>query len=67
MGRTAHGVRGITLEEGNQVIGMETITPDSTTAVLTITENGFGKRTPVPISASGPWRKRHHQRENHGT
>jgi DNA gyrase subunit A len=47
MGRTAHGVRGITLEEGNQVIGMETITPDSTTAVLTITENGFGKRTPV--------------------
>jgi DNA gyrase subunit A len=46
-GRTAHGVRGITLEEGNQVIGMETITPDSTTAVLTITENGFGKRTPV--------------------
>ncbi|MDQ6734122.1 MAG: DNA gyrase subunit A [Nitrospirota bacterium] len=47
MGRTAHGVRGITLEEGNQVIGMETITPDSSTAVLTITENGFGKRTPV--------------------
>src|SRR6478735_3583746 len=47
MGRTAHGVRGITLEEGNEVIGMETITPDSTTAVLTITENGFGKRTPV--------------------
>ena len=27
MGRTAHGVRGITLEEGNEVIGMETITP----------------------------------------
>ena len=47
MGRTAHGVRGITLEEGNEVIGMETITPDSTTAVLTITEGGFGKRTPV--------------------
>jgi DNA gyrase subunit A len=47
MGRTAHGVRGITLEEGNQVIGMETITPDSTTAVLTITEGGYGKRTPV--------------------
>ena len=47
MGRTAHGVRGITLEEGNEVIGMETITPDSTTAILTITEGGFGKRTPV--------------------
>jgi DNA gyrase subunit A len=47
MGRTAHGVRGITLEEGNEVIGMETITPDSTTALLTITEGGYGKRTPV--------------------
>lgn len=47
MGRTAHGVRGITLEEGNEVIGMETITPDSTTAILTVTEGGYGKRTPV--------------------
>ncbi|MEC4688644.1 MAG: DNA gyrase subunit A, partial [Nitrospirota bacterium] len=47
MGRTAHGVRGITLEDANEVIGMETITPDSTTAVLTITEGGFGKRTAV--------------------
>ncbi|MET0517075.1 MAG: DNA gyrase subunit A [Nitrospiraceae bacterium] len=47
MGRTAHGVRGITLEEGDQVIGMETITPDSTTAILTVTEGGYGKRTPV--------------------
>ena len=47
MGRTAHGVRGITLEEGNVVIGMETITPDSTTSILTITEGGYGKRTPV--------------------
>ncbi|MGH7164513.1 MAG: DNA gyrase C-terminal beta-propeller domain-containing protein, partial [Nitrospiraceae bacterium] len=40
-------VRGITLEEDNAVIGMETITPDSTTAILTITEGGYGKRTPV--------------------
>jgi DNA gyrase subunit A len=47
MGRTAHGVRGITLEEGNEVIGMETITPDSTTQILTVTEGGYGKRTPV--------------------
>jgi DNA gyrase subunit A len=47
MGRTAHGVRGITLEEGNEVIGMETITPDSTTSILTITEGGYGKRTSV--------------------
>ncbi|MFM7841050.1 MAG: DNA gyrase C-terminal beta-propeller domain-containing protein, partial [Nitrospira sp.] len=40
-------VRGITLEDQNVVIGMETITPDSTTAILTVTEGGFGKRTPV--------------------
>ena len=47
MGRMAYGVKGITLEEGNDVIGMETITPDSTTAILTVTEGGYGKRTPV--------------------
>ena len=47
MGRTAHGVKGITLEAGNEVIGMETITPDSTTSILTVTEGGYGKRTPV--------------------
>ena len=38
MGRTAYGVKGITLEAGNEVIGMETITPDSTTSILTVTE-----------------------------
>ncbi|RMH30915.1 MAG: DNA gyrase subunit A, partial [Nitrospirae bacterium] len=47
MGRTAYGVRGIALDEGNEVIGMETITADSTTSVLTVTERGYGKRTPV--------------------
>jgi DNA gyrase subunit A len=47
MGRTAYGVKGITLEEGNEVIGMETITPDSTTSILTVTEGGYGKRTTV--------------------
>jgi DNA gyrase subunit A len=47
MGRTAHGVRGISLDDGNEVIGMETITPDSTAAILTVTEGGYGKRTPV--------------------
>ncbi|MGC4099484.1 MAG: DNA gyrase subunit A [Nitrospira sp.] len=47
MGRTAYGVKGITLEEGNDVIGMETMTPDSTTSILTVTEGGYGKRTPV--------------------
>lgn len=47
IGRTGKGVRGIILDEGNEVIGMETITPDSTTSILTVTEQGFGKRTLV--------------------
>src|SRR2546430_14363382 len=47
MGRTARGVRGIALDEANYVIGMETIPPDSTTSILTVTERGYGKRTLV--------------------
>jgi DNA gyrase subunit A len=43
MGRTAHGVRGIRLKEDDLVIGMETLTRDA--EVLTVTEEGFGKRT----------------------
>ena len=45
MGRTARGVRGINLERENEIIGMETITPESTTSILTVTEGGYGKRT----------------------
>ena len=47
MGRTARGVRGISLDEGNEVIGMETIAAESTAAILTVTERGYGKRTPA--------------------
>jgi len=47
VGRTARGVRGISLDEGNEVIGMETITPDATASILTVTEGGYGKRTVV--------------------
>lgn len=43
MGRTAHGVRGIRLREADLVIGMDTLTRDA--EVLTVTEEGFGKRT----------------------
>ncbi len=45
MGRTARGVRGISLNETNQVIGMTTITPDGDASILTVTERGFGKRS----------------------
>ncbi len=45
MGRTARGVRGMNLEEGDLVVGMVAIRPGS--SVLTICENGFGKRTNI--------------------
>ncbi|MBI5178432.1 MAG: DNA gyrase subunit A [Nitrospinae bacterium] len=45
MGRRTAGVRGIELDEGDSVVGLEVITPDD--VILTVTENGFGKRTPV--------------------
>ena len=45
MGRTAVGVRGIRLREGDYVIG--TARADADKTVLSITENGYGKRTPI--------------------
>jgi DNA gyrase subunit A len=45
MGRAAVGVRGIDLEEGDAVVGMEILRPLGT--LLTATENGFGKRTAI--------------------
>jgi DNA gyrase subunit A len=44
MGRTAHGVRGISLEEGQRVISLLVAEPGT---VLTLAANGYGKRTPV--------------------
>jgi len=46
MGRNARGVRGMSLEEGQQVISM-LVAGDEERSVLTVTENGFGKRTPI--------------------
>ena len=43
VGRTARGVRGIKLQSGHKVIS--TIIPEKNTAILTVSENGFGKRT----------------------
>lgn len=45
MGRTASGVRGINLDDGNIVVGVVVITSDS--SILTVTENGYGKRSSV--------------------
>ena len=46
MGRTARGVRGMQLDDGQQVIAM-LVAEDEEQSVLTATENGFGKRTSI--------------------
>jgi len=46
MGRGARGVRGMMLEEGQTVISM-LVAESETQSVLTATENGYGKRTPI--------------------
>ena len=45
IGRVGMGVRGIELDEGDEVIGMICIEPDSKQDVLVLSENGYGKRT----------------------
>ena len=45
IGRVGAGVRGIALDEGDEVVGMICIEPDSKQDVLVLSENGFGKRT----------------------
>jgi DNA gyrase subunit A len=43
MGRTAYGVRGISLREDDEVVAMEVLAPGGT--ILSVTEKGYGKRT----------------------
>lgn len=45
MGRTAMGVKAVELRDGDSVIGMGIVKPDCD--VLAISENGYGKRTPI--------------------
>jgi DNA gyrase subunit A len=48
MGRTAAGVRGITLaDESDRVVGMVCIDKDSEEELLVVSENGYGKRSPL--------------------
>lgn len=58
MGRTAAGVKGIELAADDEVVGLvvipmtrdadgDPVTADPSTCLLTITENGYGKRTPI--------------------
>ncbi len=45
IGRVGAGVRGISIQEDDEVIGMICIEPESTQDVLVLSENGYGKRT----------------------
>ncbi len=45
IGRVGAGVRGISLDEGDEVIGMLCLEPDVKQDVLVLSENGYGKRT----------------------
>jgi len=45
MGRAAMGVRGIRLDKGDQVVGMEVFPASARKTLLTVCENGYGKRT----------------------
>ncbi|MGP4081276.1 DNA gyrase subunit A [Pseudalkalibacillus sp. R45] len=47
MGRTATGVKGISLREEDYVIGMELLNTDEERDIMIVTEKGFGKRTPM--------------------
>jgi DNA gyrase subunit A len=57
IGRTARGVKGITLGRDDLLVSMDIITPGTLGAsILSVTENGFGKRSPVdeyPLQSRG--------------
>lgn len=47
MGRPARGVRGMNLEKDDVIIGLQSVTDNTALALVTITENGYGKRTDI--------------------
>ncbi|MBN2644541.1 MAG: DNA gyrase subunit A [Desulfuromonadaceae bacterium] len=47
MGRAARGVRGMQLEENDQIIGMEVVTDITSLTLVSVTERGYGKRTSI--------------------
>jgi DNA gyrase subunit A len=51
MGRNTRGVKGINLQEGDEVVGMVVADPEG--YLLTVCENGFGKRTPFGANTAG--------------
>jgi DNA gyrase subunit A len=56
MGRSARGVKGVTVREKDQVVAVETVPAGTPATLLTVCERGFGKRTPVadyPVKGRG--------------
>jgi DNA gyrase subunit A len=51
MGRNTRGVRGIALQEGDEVVGMVVADPQG--YLLSVCENGYGKRTPFGANTAG--------------
>jgi DNA gyrase subunit A len=47
MGRSARGVKGMSLREGDEVVAMRVVHPESERKLLTVCEKGYGKRTPL--------------------
>jgi DNA gyrase subunit A len=47
MGRSARGVKGVTLGQTDAVVGMEVLDKASKATILMVTEKGYGKRTPI--------------------
>jgi DNA gyrase subunit A len=45
MGRTTRGVRGMMLEDGDRIIGMEVVSDATASTLVSVTETGYGKRT----------------------
>ena len=46
-GRNTRGVRGMKLPNGEELVGMVSVAPGESPCILTISENGYGKRTPI--------------------
>jgi DNA gyrase subunit A len=47
MGRSARGVRGMTLDNDDEVVSLQSVTDNTALALVTVTENGYGKRTDI--------------------
>ena len=47
MGRPARGVRGMTLEGDDEIVSLQSVTENTSLALVTVTENGYGKRTDI--------------------